>query len=493
MTSVDIPARAGSGGVAAAKPSLDPSTKNVFLGALVVLLLLTLQDGDRLLFDPDCQWHIAIGRWIWAHKAVPWVDEFSYTFAGQPWLAKEWLSQLAYYGAFEAAGWRGAVIIASVALAAAFALIYGFVRERVRAPIPLIVVLVAFLLTMVHMVARPHALVLPVVVIWMRALAVAREREEAPSPWLALLMVLWTNMHGSFPLGVGMAAILAAEGVLLGKSGTFATRFIAWFWFGAATLAATLATPYGWQAILIPLKMEGQGQALRYIQEWNPISFDMYGAQAVAAMAAALGCLVADWKRNAFRILAVGLLSLMAIDHIRFISTFAIVSPMLIATALARRPGFAAQPAAPATAYSKLTTGALAAAALALCIAIQPAPSVEVAPEAALRAAREKGLTGRVFNDYSFGGFLIAQGVPTFIDGRTDQLFLGDFMPKLYDSLDKDDTKDFSDILDRYGVEWALVRSDSTRAKRLAVMPGWTEVHRDETAAVFARKARTGR
>ncbi len=467
---------------------LRPHSLVVFFATLVTLLLMTLQDADRFLFDSDCQWHIAIGRWIWAHQAVPWVDEFSHTFAGHPWLAKEWLSQLAYYGAFELGGWRAVVVLASVSMAAAFALVYDFLQQRVRAPIPLIALLLVFLLSMIHMVARPHALVLPVVVLWMIALVRAREREEAPSPWLALLMVLWTNMHGSFPLGVGIAAIVAAEGVLFGARDTFRTRFARWAAFGFATLLATLATPYGWQAILIPLKLEGQGQALRYIQEWNRLAFDAYGVQAMAAMAASMAFLVLDWRRAAFRILAVGFLCALAIDHVRFVSTFAIVSPILIAGSIARRSGLAAAPAAPAGASTKTLAGALCAAILALALLIQPTPSPEVTPEAALNAARRHGLTGRVFNDYSYGGFLIARGVPTFIDGRSDQLFLGDFMPTLYDSIDNDDTRDFAALLDRYGVEWSLVGATSKRAIRFAAMSGWAEVYRDETSAVFARK-----
>lgn len=468
--------------------ALRPHPLVVFLATLAVLLTMTLQDADRFLFDSDCQWHIAIGRWIWAHQAVPWIDEFSHTFAGRPWLAKEWLSQLAYYGAFEFGGWRAVVVLASVSMAGAFALVYDFLQRRVRAPIPLIALLLVFLLSMIHMVARPHALVLPVVVLWMIALVRAREREEAPSPWLALLMVLWTNMHGSFPLGVGIAAIVAAEGVFFGRRDAFWTRFARWAAFGVATLLATLATPYGWQAILIPLKLEGQGQALRYIQEWNRLAFDAYGVQAMAAMAASVAFLVLDWRRAAFRILAVGFLCLLAIDHVRFVSTFAIVTPILIAGSIARRPGLAAEPAVPVGAKTKALAGALCAALLALVIAIQPSPSPEVTPEDALRAARRQGLTGRVFNDYSYGGFLIARGVPTFIDGRSDQLFLGDFMPTLYDSIDRDDTRAFAALLDRYEVDWALVGAQSKRATRFAAMSDWTEVHRDATAAVFARR-----
>ena len=29
-------------------------------------------------------------------RSFPWVDEFSHTFHGQPWVAKEWISQLLF-------------------------------------------------------------------------------------------------------------------------------------------------------------------------------------------------------------------------------------------------------------------------------------------------------------------------------------------------------------------------------------------------------------
>ncbi len=42
--------------------------------------------------DGDTWTHVATGQWILAHGAIPRVDPFSYTFAGQPWTAHEWLS-----------------------------------------------------------------------------------------------------------------------------------------------------------------------------------------------------------------------------------------------------------------------------------------------------------------------------------------------------------------------------------------------------------------
>jgi len=61
---------------------------------LVVFIALANVRGLPLLADPDSHWHIAVGHWILQHGAVPTVDIYSFTLPGQPWIAKEWLSQV---------------------------------------------------------------------------------------------------------------------------------------------------------------------------------------------------------------------------------------------------------------------------------------------------------------------------------------------------------------------------------------------------------------
>ena len=106
-------------------------------------------------------------------------------------------------------------------------------------------------------------------------------------------------------------------------------------------------------------------------------------------------------------------------------------------------------------------------------------------PVAAFQAATTAGVSGPVYNDYDFGGFLIANGVKTFVDGRTDQLFLGDFLPTLAKAVAASDDTAFGALLQRYHVTWALVRTHSDDATHLARMPGWTTIHDDAVAAVF--------
>ena len=61
--------------------------------------------GNRLLNDPDTYWHIAAGRWIFAHREIPAGDPFSFTFQGAPWVAHEWLAELLFALAWRAGGW----------------------------------------------------------------------------------------------------------------------------------------------------------------------------------------------------------------------------------------------------------------------------------------------------------------------------------------------------------------------------------------------------
>src|SRR5665647_3399131 len=154
-------------------------------GIYVLLLVL----GPRLLADPDTYSHIALGRWIMEHQALPDGDPFSHTMRGAHWVAFEWLSQLVYANAYALGGWVAVVAIAAAAAAAAFGQLTRFLlREWQPAP-TLIAVLAAFVLTAPHILARPHMLALPLMVAWLAALIRAVDDGRAP-PWRLLQLMV---------------------------------------------------------------------------------------------------------------------------------------------------------------------------------------------------------------------------------------------------------------------------------------------------------------
>ena len=64
---------------------------------------------------------------------MPSVDPFSQTMRGAPWVAFEWLSQVAYATAQSLGGWLGVVALAAAAAAAAFGLLTRFLLRRMAA------------------------------------------------------------------------------------------------------------------------------------------------------------------------------------------------------------------------------------------------------------------------------------------------------------------------------------------------------------------------
>src|SRR5262245_33498971 len=204
-----------------------PGSMPLWMGAAVYGLLLLL--GPQLLNDPDTYSHIALGRWILAHQAVPYADPFSHTAAGTPWVAFEWLSQVAYAAAHAAGGWPGVVMLAAGAVALSLGLLTRFLLREL-APIPtLVLVVAAFVLMAPHVLARPHVLAFPVLVIWVGAMVRAVDRGERPPFWLLPLMTFWANLHGSFTFGLAIVAPIAFEAVW--NTAGAARKKAFWQWF----------------------------------------------------------------------------------------------------------------------------------------------------------------------------------------------------------------------------------------------------------------------
>src|SRR5262249_14980534 len=128
--------------------------------------------------------------------------------------------------------------------------------------------LAGFVLAAPHLVARPHALALPLMVAWTAGLIRAVDERRAPSFWLLPLMLLWANLHGGFTLGLALTAPFALEGILQDRN--TAPRSIG---FGIAAGLTACITPYGAESILVTQRILSLGDALDIIVEWRSQDF----------------------------------------------------------------------------------------------------------------------------------------------------------------------------------------------------------------------------
>ena len=207
---------------------------------------LTLAFGSGALGDPDIYWHIVTGRWIIAHGGVPHQNLFSYTLPGVPWIAHEWLAEPLMAWLYDHFGWHGLVMMAAAGNAATMAIFSRVLLRFLEPHHVLLVATLAWLVLLQHTLARPHIIALPMMVAWVGALVTARADGRAPPLVLALLMVPWVNLHGSFLFGLLMAGLFLLEAAVLAPTG--AARWAAardWALFVAAAAVASLVTPNG--------------------------------------------------------------------------------------------------------------------------------------------------------------------------------------------------------------------------------------------------------
>src|SRR5439155_10448246 len=211
--SAAAPVSAGRGEVVAPRPlgrlvrwSI-PTLGNYCL--LVVIVLLVAQ-ASRFLLDSDTGWQIRAGDWILAHGRVPRVDVFSYTMAGRPWFAWEWLSDVLMSLLHRAGGLAGLVGAAIVLLAVTYGALFRVMAWRGADPFTAFVLtLLAAFASMIHWLARPHLLSIPLMLLAGTLIEAYRRTGTRWVYALPPLVAVWANLHGGFVVVVAMLVIYA--------------------------------------------------------------------------------------------------------------------------------------------------------------------------------------------------------------------------------------------------------------------------------------------
>jgi hypothetical protein len=449
---------------------------------------LLLVNGSGLLSDSDTYWQIAVGQWILDHAALPRVDMYSFTRAGEPWISSSWLAQVLYAASYSLAGWTGPVVLAASAIAATFALLAHILGRRIPATYAILITLAALLLARPHFFARPHVLALPLMVAWASALMSASERREAPSFWLLPLIALWANLHGGFVFGLVLVAAFAIDAAWNAEPSQRRPLALRWIAFGLGALAACCVTPYGWGSILAARKILDLGELLHLIYEWMPADFSRLGPFELSILALIAGALYRGVKLSPPRIaLVLGLLH-MALSHVRNLEIFALLLPIVVLGPVSSQFALQAGRSARTTAASAVMLIAmLGVSTWALAASHGYSPPESQSPAAAVDVLKQRN-PRRVLNDLPFGGYLIWRQVPVFIDGRAE-LYGEQFEMAYYRALQLKDVNQLLDLLKDYEIDAVLLTPATPAASLLDHLGGWQKVYADESAVLHVRTA----
>jgi hypothetical protein len=466
----------------------------------LLAMLRALGSPLALLHDPDTYMHIAAGRWMLAHRALPLADPFSFTMAGAHWAPSEWLGEIILAAVYGLARWGGTIVLTAACFGFAIGLLTWFLLRRLE-PLPAVIAALAgAVLVLPHLLARPHVIALPLMVLWCGGVIAARDDSRGP-PWFVLpAMLLWANLHGSFLFGIALAGYLSGEAVLSSKE--WSARFREarrWGGFVIAAIAVSLLTPNGLTALVQPFRLMAMPALQAGFGEWQQADLAAFPVLGLWLAGAAVLVVLARRQMAWTRLVLLLGLAYMALAHVRHADLLGLVGPLAVASALGPRLKELLRPAAASPllrgaallARSSQLPGRLLILAVAVIVSLPvllrpiDRSADAVTPQAALDAARRLDLTGPVFNSEAFGGYLIFSGVPTFIDGRIE-LYGNDFLAA-YLNAERGDTVVLAGLLDRYHIAWALLQTASPAVAALDRVPGWRRVYGDDRAVVYRR------
>lgn len=456
--------------------------RRLLIAVACVALLLPIAFNPAIFNDGDTSWHLAAGQLILELGAVPHADPFSFTLAGADWVAHEWLAEVVMAFLFHLAGWGGLAVMTALSVGATL-FIVGASAMRRFAPLPVVASVIAvFLVLMPFIVARPHVLAWPLLAGWTAALLHYRRRQLAPPPWLALLMIAWANLHGSFLLGLLLAGFFLAEAVL--QDSNRHRTFVGWSAFVGLCALASLATPHGLQGWLFPLQVSAM-QSLPLIGEWRQTDFSSYPVFGLV-LGAALVLLIARRKQlGLLRILLLLALGYMSIEHVRHQAVLAIVGSLFLIASFS-----------PARRHSALPSRAVAAAILAMLLVAGLRLAVPVDrpdspsnPVGAISRIPAELRDRPVLNSYAFGGPLILAGIRPYIDGRADMY--GDRMMFDHRAMMDGDIAAFHRANERWRFGWTIISPLDPLASKLDRLPGWKRIYADRWAVIHVPRGNT--
>ncbi|HKA11408.1 MAG TPA: hypothetical protein VKI99_13175 [Candidatus Dormibacteraeota bacterium] len=512
----------------------------LLLGAV---LIASLAAFVRPVTDGDFWWHVRTGRWIVEHGRLPGRDLFTYTAFDHRWVDSEYLTEVVMWLVRSRLGLAGVSVAFGAVAWSGFLLVALSARPR-RQPYVLVGLALGLAALAGYPVwgARPQTVTFALAsleLLWLRGYLERSSSTGGPLPrlrrvlprlrggesiprlrrvlprlrggesifWLPLVMALWGNLHGGWPVGFLFLAIAMVCCLLRWLSDRTniedlrRTRVLALV--GAASAAAVLINPNGAAVYAYPVQTLTSAAQRGLIAEWQSPDFHLAALRAFEVMLLLVVTGVALGKSSLFDVLLVLAGIALALESARHIALFvAAATPVLVTTwsDIWRRlavPRFL--PIAPPRRWlSAVTLAVLALVALGVGLrtadglARQPTFTSQTVPVGAadwLAAHPEVGT--RMFNQYSWGGYLADRFYPNpnrrvFI--FSEGVLMGDDLLLDYRRVAVV-APGWRDVLNRAGVDYVVFDSGSSLNEMLAAQPNWRLVYRDGTAVIYLRSA----
>jgi hypothetical protein len=489
----------------------------------VSLFVAVIGLGPRMFnVDGDLGRHITIGEYILETREIPTTDIFSHTMFGEPLTPHEWASQLVFGLMHRVAGLGGVVWLCALLIAVTFSLVYQqCVRQSGMVLVSLGISILAAASSSLHWLTRPHLFTILFVVVWVYGLEWLRSGKPVGWWYFPIVMLFWVNFHGAYIAGFVLWGIYLVGEVVNHAVKMDATteteaqpipslvaKIKSYLIVGGSSLLATILNPSGWHVWKTSVGYLGNRYLVSHTAEYLPPNFHDPSTWPFLIMVILSIILLGMHPR---KVSAISLLMLagwtaMSLYSVRNVPLYAVlVAPILSEIAASEintskgMERFSALQIRIGQVESTLR-GFLWPSLFVLLLGFALFKGIvvdfdsqgnefseAVFPVDAVGWMGENQQSGRIFNYFPWGGYLLYRSWPSelvFIDGQTD--FYGEALTREYEQVITL-YQGWEAVLDKYQVSRILMPSDSLLVKELKSGTAWTEVYKDTTASILVQ------
>jgi hypothetical protein len=494
-----------------------------------LLLFFILNLALQPLVEPDFGWHLRAGLDLLKQGwAMPATDPYSHTMPDWPWVEHAWLMDgllgLLYEG-LDSAGPLAVILLFAVITIGAFETATGLAHigiVQAGRTQRLLAVAGALWVSLPFLGARTQLVTLLGLACLLRLYG-RYLAGQLRSLWvLPPLFLLWANVHGGFTAGLFVLTLTVTASVILrlalGRwpsfAGTLDEPVLTWGQIGHLTLVivisvlVTLLNPYGWRLYSEIYASLNDKFMIDVLHEWQPVSLSSQAGVTYVGYLGGLGLALMLFYRRVepvrWSLLAFFLVQ--SLLHWRNVLFFVLLSVPLWAELLAVMTKSIAGLMPDGQRQKQAVLGVTLGMALWMSWLgpdhLQRVVQCGLSPEEFFRATEypieavqwirthRDRLGAKLYNDYGWGGFLLWRlpGEKIFIDGRMPAWRIGDrWIFYDYVALTSWDPPELR-VLDKYGVDWAIVGRNSPLDDALAQEQDWREVYGDPKVTIYVRR-----
>jgi len=421
--------------------------------------------------DPDFFWHIKTGEKI-AKEGFVRKDPFSWSFPQKKWVNHEWLSQILFFKIEKTFGFFPLVLTKAILTTLTFFLVFLLAKQKSSFPSAILATALAGCISSITFSVRPQIFSY----FFFALLLFFIERKK----WLYIppLFLLWVNFHGAFIVGLGLLFIFAVYHLIKEQNLKLLKIFI-------ISALFTLANPNGIYGSLHPFTyiFTSTKIHLDYIMEW--MSPDFHSSYGLLIILYVLISIFAFSKSrfSFFDFLLYSIFFSATLFSVRNITFFMILTAPIISKHLNLSPEKTKPSRNPNLNFAVnilLLISAIAFLAGIFTRNFSDGTLSEKYPWKAISVIKQKNLK-RILAPYHWGGFLIYNDIPVFIDGRAD-FYPGKFLEEFFQSTELE--KDPVLFLEKYKIKNVLWEKNTPLYFYLR--KNWNLIYSDKICAVFS-------